>query len=400
MALVWKRRLSRSVVVCLLTASVPCVGVLLPQLAVAQAASATKTDIVDSWQGTVHLGRDLRMVLKIEKQPNGTLKTQIFNADQGAQPIPVKSTSYAGNALKLGVDVMDATIDVKMSSDGTTLTGTLTRGDNPAGPVVFVRATPETAWNIPAPPARVPPMDPKADPTFEIATVKPSDPNTQGKGIRVTGRRFFTINTTLAEVIAFAYDVQQKQIVGAPAWVSTDKFDLNATPDVEGQPNDVQLKNMIKKLVADRFALKFHPDKHEMAAYVLSAGPGVPKLERNTSGGTLPGLFFTGVGKLRVTNATMTDFTSMIQNSVFDRPVVNKTGLEGRWDFVLKWTPDETQFPGAPASMRSPPPPTDGVELPPTIYKAVQEQLGLKLDSTKTKVDVMVLDHVEKPSEN
>jgi uncharacterized protein (TIGR03435 family) len=292
---------------------------------------------------------------------------------------------------------MDAIVDVKMSADGTTLTGTFKQGDNQPSPVIFLRSTPETAWNIPAPPTRVPPMDPKADPTFEVATIKPSDPNQQGKGIRVQGRRFFTINTTLAEIIAFAYDLQQKQIIGAPAWVETDKFDLNANPDVEGQPNDKQLKSMIRKLVVDRFQLKFHDDKREMAAYVLSTGPGTPKLEKNTSGGTLPGLFFTGIGKLRVTNATMSDFTSMIQNSVFDRPVVNKTGLEGRWDFTLKWQPDETQFVGSGMKI---PPPSDAADAPPTIYKAVQEQLGLKLDSTKTQVDVMVVDHVAKPEAN
>jgi uncharacterized protein (TIGR03435 family) len=399
MAKGWKLSLRRAALGSVAVLCLPLAQQVTTVSVYAQAAPvAAKTDITDTWQGTIHLARDLRSVLKIEKLPDGTLKTTMWSIDQGGGALGAKATTFSAGTVKINFEAIDATYEGKMSPDGTTLTGTFTQGDKPT-PLIFVRATPETAWAIPTPPPRVPPMDPNADPTFEVATVKPSDPNAQGKGIRVQGRRFFTLNTTLSEIIAFAYGIQQKQIVGAPAWVETDKFDLNGNPDVPGQPNDKQLKSMIKKLVVDRFGFKFHADKRDMAAYVLSVGPGTPKLEKNTSGGTLPGLFFTGVGKLRVTNATMLDFTSMIQNSVFDRPVVNKTALEGRWDFTLKWTPDETQFPGAPAAMRTPPA-TDAADAPPTIYKAVQEQLGLKLESTKTQVDVLVVDNVTKPSDN
>jgi uncharacterized protein (TIGR03435 family) len=399
MALVWKQRLSRFVVVCVLTAGVPCAGVLLPQVAAAQAAPAAKTDIVDSWQGTLHVGRDLRSVLKIEKLPDGTLKSTLWSIDQGAGSIAAKTTTFSAGTLRINIEAIDAIYEGKMSPDGTTITGTFTQGDKP-NPLIIVRATPETAWAIPVPPPKIPPMDPNADPTFEVATIKPTDPSVQGKGFRVQGRHFATINTTLTEIIAFAYGVQQKQVVGGPTWMDSDHFDVSAQPDLQGQPSDKQWKSMVKKLMADRFGLKFHADKREMAAYVLTMTPGGNKMTANTSGGALPGLFFTKLGTLRVNNATMSDFSNLMQSSVFDRPVVNHTALDGRWDFILKWTPDETQFPGAPAAMKVAPPQTDAADAPPTVYKAMQEQLGLKLESTKAQVDVMVVDHVEKPTDN
>ena len=93
-------------------------------------------------------------------------------------------------------------------------------------------------------------------------------------------------------------------------------------------------------------------------------------------------------------NATMKDFTGLLQEVVLDKPVVDQTGLKGRYDFTLKWAPDESQFSG------HGPPTSDDPSAPPSLFTAVQEQVGLKLDSTKAMVDVMVIDHVEKPSPN
>ena len=377
------------------TASVLSVGV--PTAAYAQAIpGASRTNIDDSWQGTLHAGRDLRSLIKIAKAPDGTLKTTFYSIDQGGQPLTAKTTTFADGTLKFSIETIDLTYTGKMSPDGTTITGTVTQGDHPL-PLIFVRSTPETAWAIPAPPPKIEPMDPNASPTFEVATIKPTDPNVQGKGFRVNGRRFTTINTTLNEIISFAYGVQSKQVVGGPAWMDTDHFDLSAQPDLEGQPNDKQWKDMIKKLLADRFQMKFHPDKRELSAYVLSVAPGGQKMTKSESDNPLPGLFFTKLGTLTVRNATMPDFVNLMQSAVFDRPVVDRTGLQGRWDFILKWTPDETQFAGFGMKI---PPPSDAADAPPNVYKALQEQIGLKLEAAKTMVDVMVLDHVAKPGEN
>jgi uncharacterized protein (TIGR03435 family) len=90
----------------------------------------------------------------------------------------------------------------------------------------------------------------------------------------------------------------------------------------------------------------------------------------------------------------MKDFAGLLQEVVLDKPVVDQTGIKGRYDFTLKWAPDFSQFGG------HVPPPTEAPDAPPSLFTAVQEQIGLKLDTTKTMVDVLVIDHVEKPSEN
>jgi uncharacterized protein (TIGR03435 family) len=97
---------------------------------------------------------------------------------------------------------------------------------------------------------------------------------------------------------------------------------------------------------------------------------------------------------LPANNATMKDFTGLLQEVVLDKPVVDQTGLKGRYDFTLKWAPDESQFNG------HVPPPSDQPDAPPSLFTAVQEQVGLKIESTKTMVDVLVIDRVEKPSPN
>ena len=93
----------------------------------------------------------------------------------------------------------------------------------------------------------------------------------------------------------------------------------------------------------------------------------------------------------------MADFAGLMQAAVLDRPVIDHTGLQGRWDFILKWTPDESQFSGMGVKV---PPLSDAADAPPPLFTAIQEQIGLKLEATKAPVPVLVLDHIEKPSGN
>jgi uncharacterized protein (TIGR03435 family) len=109
--------------------------------------------------------------------------------------------------------------------------------------------------------------------------------------------------------------------------------------------------------------------------------------------------FFRGFGDLTVRNQTMADFATWFQGSVTDKPVVDHTGLTDRYDFTLKWTPDDSQFIQFRGS-NALPPPRDDPNAPPSLYTAVQEQLGLKFESTRAPDDVIVIDHVEKPSPN
>ena len=370
----------------------------LPAASARAQAAVGKPGIEGIWQGTLHIPQhDLRIVLKVTKDDKGALKAVNYSIDQGGQPLPVSAITFQDGELKFSIQMLDASYDGKMSADGKSIAGQLKQGPNPL-PLLFERATPETAWAIPEPPPRPAPMAADANPTFEVATIKPSKPDEPGKLFRVQGDRFTTINTTLADLIKDAYNVQDKQLLGAPAWVFTDKYDIAAQPDTPGAPNQAQLKAMIQKLLADRFQLKFHKDQKELSAYVLTVAKGGPKMKKSDADPNgLGGRFFRGLGVLTVTNSSMADFCDLMQSAVLDRPVVDHTELPGKWDFLLKWTPDESQFGGMGIKV---PPPSDAPDAPPPLFTAIQEQIGLKLDAGKAQVPVLVIDHAEKPSAN
>ena len=356
-------------------------------------------DVTGTWQGTLDIGsgKSLRIVLKVSKGDDGALKAVNYSIDQGGQPIPVSSISVQGTIFNFAVSMIGGKYEGKLSPDGNSIAGTWSQGPNPL-PLNFAKATPAMLWAIPEPPPEIPPMAADASPEFEVATIKPSNPDTQGRGFRVRGREFSTINTTLSSLLTFAYGLHPKQIVGAPAWVDTDKFDITAQPDQPGRPNDKQWKAMLQKLLTERFQLTFHHDKKELSVYALEAAKSGSKLVKSQGDPNgLPSMFFRGLGNLPAANATMQDFAGLLQSAVLDRPVADQTGLTGRFDFTLNWTPDESQFVGMGIKV---PPPSDKPDAPPGLFTAVQEQLGLKLEATKAPVDVIVIDKVEKPSAN
>jgi uncharacterized protein (TIGR03435 family) len=179
--------------------------------------------------------------------------------------------------------------------------------------------------------------------------------------------------------------------------MDTEKYDVTGQPQGQGVPNLTQLRAMMRQLLADRFKLAFHRDTKELSVYAIVVGNGGPKLTKNdTNPNGLPSLLFRGLGVLPAMNATMADLAGVMQSAVLDRPVVDRTGLPGRYDFTLTWTPDESQFSGL--GVRVPPPSADATA--PGLFTAFQEQLGLKLDSTKAPVEVLVVDRVERPSAN
>jgi len=354
--------------------------------------------LTGTWQGTLQAGgRELRTVFKISTTDADTLKAVLYSIDQGGQPMAATTTTLQGSAVKISIIGINGTFEGKLSADGNSITGTWSQGGPPLT-LNLKRATSETAWTIPEPPAPVKPMAADANPVFEVATIKPSKPGTPGKLLTMRGRQFSTLNTTPNDLITFAYDLHAKQITGGPSWLDSEKYDILAAPEGGGSPNRKQLAVMIQKLLADRFKLAFHRDNKELSVYAITGGKTGPKLTKSEGDpNALPSLLFQGLGVLPVRNATLADFAMVMQAAVLDRPVVNQTGLAGKYDFTLKWTPDETQF--ASFGVRIPPP-TDNADAPPDLFTAVQQQLGLKLEPTKAPVDVLVIDHVEKPSEN
>ncbi|HWZ51843.1 MAG TPA: TIGR03435 family protein [Granulicella sp.] len=373
-----------------------------PAAAVAAAPAGEvhpRGDIAGDWQGTLEAGKSLRLILRVAKTDKGW-GAKMYSIDQGAQGFNANSITLDGASFKYSVDLIGGSYQGTLSADGNTIAGTWTQGPNPL-PLTLVRATKETAWEIPAPPPPPKLMAADADPSFDVATIKPNDSGAAGmQGLTLNGRNFATRNSSLEDLISFAYDVQAKQIIGAPDWINKDRYDIAAVPEQEGAPNPKQLKIMIRKLLADRFKLTFHNDKRELSAYVLTVTKSGQKLTPTQMNGPLPGIGMRPKPEglmLIVGNGTLTDFTGFLQTIVLDRPVVNQTGLTAKFDFSFTFTPNDSQFNGHPPPL---PAHTDSTELSPDLFQALQQQLGLKLDAEKTPVDVIAIDHVEKPSAN
>ena len=254
------------------------------QQAKAQAAPAATPanpkDIVDTWQGTLHAGKDLRTVVKITKGDGGAYKAVFYSIDQGGQPLPVDVIALDGTSVKMTLKLIGGTFEGKLSADGKTIDGDWKQGPNPL-PLTLTRATPETEWTIPKPPPPVPPMAANAEPSLEVATIKPSDPSARGKGFGFRGTHFNTFNTNMNDLIAFAYGLHAKQIIGAPAWFGTDLFDIDGVPDAAGRPNLKQMGIMVQKLLAERCALKFHHETRELSVYAVTVASGGPKMTKS-----------------------------------------------------------------------------------------------------------------------
>jgi uncharacterized protein (TIGR03435 family) len=358
-------------------------------LASLSASALQAQSITGAWQGSIKsANRESRVVFNISLE-NNKLTAIMYSIDQGGKSTPATTINQDGSVVKITIAAIRGYYEGKLSADGKTIAGTWNQGV--PLPLNLARATPETTWAIPddAPPQ----MPADADPVFEVATIKPSQFGGVTMKLSPSGL-FESAGTTLSALIKFAYDLHPRQIVGGPAWLQTDKYDVTGKPDRPGRPDIEQLKAMIRKLLADRFQLTNHHEKQELPVYAITVVKSGAKLIENDSDPNGEPGFNVGPRSLRITNATMTEFARVLMASILDRPAVDQTGLGStRYDFALKWTPDASEArPGAEPAASS----ADA----PDLFTAFQEQLGLKLESTKAPVDVLVIDRVERPSDN
>jgi uncharacterized protein (TIGR03435 family) len=236
------------------------------------------------------------------------------------------------------------------------------------------------------------------DAAFDVATIRPHNPAKPGFGIVIQGRRLNTVGTTLSNLIGFAYFVHPRQIVNAPPWIASDKYDIVAEVLGEEKASNQQL--MIARaqtLLADRFGLAFHRESKMLPVYEIVVGKTGPQFLGNAGDPNgNPGYGFGGLGLMDVKNATIANFAGWLQRYVLDRPVVDHTGIEGKFNFVLTWKADEFQFADIASALPRAANDADRSDL----YTAIQQQLGLKLQTTRAPVDVLVIDRVERPSAN
>jgi len=250
-------------------------------------------------------------------------------------------------------------------------------------------AAPALAQNTSQSITPVKPMAADAHPSFEVATIKPHDPNSNHQGFDAKGERVTARDQSVASMMMFAYGIHPTQIVGATDWVKNAQYDIEGKTNTTGEPNLSQQQEMLQKLLADRFGLRFHRDKRELPVYAIQIAKGGPKLTPAAHPDAQPDQNGSGHGTeadLGFISFSMPDLAMGLQFFVHDRPIVDQTGLLGSYDFKLRYTYDEAN--------------TTDLNAPPGFFTAIQEQLGLKLEPVKATVDVFVIDRVEKPSAN
>jgi uncharacterized protein (TIGR03435 family) len=369
----------------------------------AQIQSGAKQEMDGVWQGKLPVPQapngELRLVFRISKIDGTSLKAVVYSIDQEAAPTATIIT-VKGSAIKLTIPGFNAVFEGTLGPDGNTINGKFTQRDS-GRPLNLVRATAQTAWAIPEPPPSPKRMPANAKPEFAVATIKPTRPDAPRGGYGIRGEEVTTTAVTVSWMIKLGFNVHAHQISGGPAWLDSERYDTVGKPDIPGQPNRDQMKLMVRKLLADRFQLRFHTEKKELPVYAMVVAKGGPKITVSAGDpNDFPGIGFgrePGVLSLFGRNTGLNGVANGLQSNILDRPVVDQTGLTGRYDFTLRWTPDPTQWAnfGVPATAN----PTD-LDAPPDIFTAFEQQLGLKLQPTKALVDVMVIDRIERPSPN
>jgi uncharacterized protein (TIGR03435 family) len=241
-------------------------------------------------------------------------------------------------------------------------------------------------------------QEPRRTLTFDVTSVRPNTSGAQGGSSKAEPGRYVGINVTVRRVMGLAY-LPVQEFVGGPGWIDTDHFDIEGR--VEGTPDREQMREMLRSLLADRFKLVVHRETRQLPAYALTvarAGRIGPELRRVEPCNTRPtpgqeprarcGGFAIGMGTMRGDGITMTQLAGELASATEGRHVVDRTGLEGSFDLTLTWNADSLRPDAASAGNA------------PSIFVAIQEQLGLRLEPITAPIAVMVIDRVERPAAN
>jgi uncharacterized protein (TIGR03435 family) len=242
-------------------------------------------------------------------------------------------------------------------------------------------------------PARVRAQQPAGTKAFEVVSLKPSDPAMRGLSYYTRpGGRLIAKNVSLRRLIDLAYRMKAFQVSGGPTWIDSARFDIEGKAQ-DPHATEAQLRQMLQPMLAERFHLVFHRESKELPLYALVVAKGGPKLlpphDPSRPGGVD---FRMGGTQIIGTNAPILGLADALSERL-QRTVVDKTGVDGRYDFKLAFTPDD-RLTGFGEDNVNPDP--EGASL----FAALSEQLGLKLEGSKGPVEIFVIDRAERPSEN
>jgi uncharacterized protein (TIGR03435 family) len=217
-------------------------------------------------------------------------------------------------------------------------------------------------------------------PAFEVVSIKPSVDGPGDSGVKTGNGRVSAHNVTLKRCMRSAYDVPEAQIVGGPKWLDEERYNIEAK--AAGPVDDRELAAMMQAMLAERFQLVFHRETRPLSGYALVVAKGGLKLKASEP--DTASRANTDRGRIEAEGCTMALVAQKLAEAVH-LPVVDQTAVAGQFSFTLKWTPDEMQAkePGGPS-----------------LFTAVQEQLGLKLEGRKVPTEVLVIDRAEKASAN
>jgi bla regulator protein BlaR1 len=235
---------------------------------------------------------------------------------------------------------------------------------------------------------------------FDVVSIKPSDPFSERQRIGISpGGSFEASGVRLSDLIQQAYNIRPFQLLGASGWMETDRYEIH-TKDEKPGPSEAEIAKMseeqrnavrdqflakLQALLAERFQLKIHRETKEMPIYILTLAKGGPKLQTppdDKPGGTLSSRR-TDDGKREVIGQKLTAAgLARFLSGQIGRTIIDQSGLAGKYDFKLTWAPDMGDTTG------------------PSLFTALQDQLGLKLDSSRGPVEVVVVESAEKPSAN
>ena len=237
-------------------------------------------------------------------------------------------------------------------------------------------------------------------PAFDVASIKPHTEQTNGVTFAAReGGRLNVVNNPISNVIDNAYGISHYQLIGAPDWINSDRYDIEARGPATAGHKEMML--MLQTLLADRFAMRAHFETREMPAYVLTVAKGGPKLHflgpedcvpfdsTKPNPREVPNVCGNNIVSRNLWNATHNSMPGVtrVLSAVMRRPVIDQTGIKGTFDVRLQWSDDLTLQ-------------ENPADAPPSIYVALRETLGLELKSARGPVEVLVIDHIEKPTEN
>jgi uncharacterized protein (TIGR03435 family) len=356
-------------------------------------SAAGAQSIAGKWQGTLTIAtpqgnRDNRLVFTIDKSADGSLHGGITFIDFD-RSMPLTSVTFSAPDVTFAQGDAGFTIRGKLSADGRSIAGDFLQGDR-SFPLTLQLANADTLWKREGP-AALPPMAANADPSFEVATIKPAKPDEQHPIFDLRAHTFNATGTSAKELIKTVWNIRGRQVIGGPPWLEEQKYDIVAEPDTPGRPSEEQSRAMIHKLLTERFHLAAHTDTQMYPVLALTLDPKAPRPPASDPKyGDSLAMFGRRDGEdlvIHISGATIPQMLGFIMNTFQARQLVDETGLTGTFNITLRLVGVAS---GGPISDE---------DFGNALVQATQ-QTGFKFVSKKEPLPVVVVDHIDPPTPN